>query len=134
MPLNGLETSSPQDISLQATLTNGALPKSDPMICAGTGNVISSPALQGGRLRLGSRDGATAIPSGPEAVHVSRFRSRATDEAMPTSDTSGPLFTASSPSASLQSFLESRLRARMAVNGSPLYALIWSMWDMPSGP
>lgn len=54
--------------------------------------------------------------------------------AMPTSDTSGPLFTASSPSAALQWSLANRLRVRMAGNGSPLFELTWSDWDMPSGP
>lgn len=52
---------------------------------------------------------------------------------MPTNDTSGPLFTASSPSARLQSSLENRLRARLDANGSPEYALIWKHWDMLSG-
>jgi len=53
---------------------------------------------------------------------------------MPTNDTSGPLFTASSPSAALQLSLENKLRARMGVNGSPEYALTWKHWDMPAGP
>jgi hypothetical protein len=53
---------------------------------------------------------------------------------MPTNDTSGPLFTTSSPSAALQSSLENRLRARLAGNGSPEYALTWRPQDMPSGP
>lgn len=52
---------------------------------------------------------------------------------MPTNDTCGPLFNASSPSADLQRCLESRLRARMDVNGSPEYELTWKEWDMPSG-
>ena len=52
---------------------------------------------------------------------------------MPTNDTSGPLFTRSSPSADLQRSLENRLRARMDVNGSPEYALTWKHWDMPAG-
>jgi hypothetical protein len=72
--------------------------------------------------------------SGPAPARVSRFRARESGKVMPTSDTSGPLFSASSPSASLQWFLESKLRARMAVNGSPEYELIWKMWDMPAGP
>lgn len=48
--------------------------------------------------------------------------------------TSGLSFDASSPSAVLQSSLESRLRAAMDVNGSPEYGLIWKHWDMPLGP
>jgi hypothetical protein len=48
--------------------------------------------------------------------------------------TSGPSSDDSSPSASLQHWLESKLRARMDANGSPEYALTWKHWDMPSGP
>ena len=53
---------------------------------------------------------------------------------MSTNDTSGPLFTASSPSAGLQYSLESKLRRRLDVNGSRLCVLTWSTWDMRSGP
>lgn len=70
--------------------------------------------------------------SGPAPVRVSRFRALDSERAMPINDTCGPLFTASSPSASLQSSLENRLRARMDVNGSPEYGLIWNHWDMPA--
>jgi hypothetical protein len=49
-------------------------------------------------------------------------------------DTSGPSGGTSSPSAALQSSLESRLRARLEGRGSPLFALKWRHWDMPSGP
>ena len=50
------------------------------------------------------------------------------------SDTSGPNLPASSVSAALQSCLGSRLRARLAEAGSPLYGLIWKDWAMASGP
>ena len=66
-------------------------------------------------------------------VRVSRFRAQESDKDMPINDTCGPLFTASSPSASLQRSLESRLQARMEGNGSPLYVLTWSEVDMPAG-
>lgn len=72
--------------------------------------------------------------AGPAPVHVSRFRSLDNGRAMPINDTSGPLFTASSPSAALQWSLESRLQARMGANGSPLFVLTWKQQDMPSGP
>ena len=78
--------------------------------------------------------GPTTVPCGPAPVPVSRFRAQDSSVAMPTSATSGPLFTHSSPSAALQLSLESRLRARMGVNGSPEYALIWRQQDMPAGP
>ncbi|GIV82352.1 MAG: hypothetical protein KatS3mg051_1706 [Anaerolineae bacterium] len=49
-------------------------------------------------------------------------------------DTYGPLFYGWSPSAGLQSFLESRLPQMMAGIGSPLYELTWKRWNMRSGP
>lgn len=73
------------------------------------------------------------VKSGPDHVPVSRFRRLDSAKAMPTNDTSGPLFTHSSPSAALQRSLESKLRQAMDANGSPEYALTWKMWDMPAG-
>jgi len=52
---------------------------------------------------------------------------------MPINDTCGPLFTLSSPSASLQRSLANRLAERMDVNGSPEFVLTWKEQDMPSG-
>jgi len=49
-------------------------------------------------------------------------------------DTSGPIGSPSSPSADLQSSLESKLRARLGVSGSLEYVLTWKHWDMLSGP
>jgi hypothetical protein len=72
--------------------------------------------------------------SGPAPVRVSRFRRLDSTKAMPTNDTSGPLFTHSSPSAALQLSLENRLREQTDVNGSVLFALTWKQQDMPSGP
>lgn len=95
---------------------------------------ICSPESPAGAALSGSLDGQTTDPCGPDPVPVSRFRARDSKKAMPTSDTSGPLFTHSSPSADLQRSLENRLRANLDVNGSREYALTWSIWDMPSGP
>ena len=97
-------------------------------------NAISLQALADGPMRSGLRAGTMSDQSGPAPVHVSRFRSLDSGEDMPTNDTSGPLFTASSPSASLQSSLESRLRARLAESGSLASGLTWKMQDMPAGP
>jgi hypothetical protein len=99
-----------------------------------TGKPISSPESAAGRMRSNSPDGQTISKYGPDRVRVSRFRALDNKKVMPTNDTSGPLFTASSPSAALQSSLESRLRAAMDVNGSPEYALTWRQLDTPSGP
>ncbi len=97
-----------------------------------TAKSTCSPASAAGRSRSGSLDGKA--PHGPEAAPASPSHPQGALAAWATSGTFGPLFTGSSPSAVLQSSLESRLRARMAVTGSPEYALTWSHWDMPSGP
>jgi hypothetical protein len=106
----------------------------DPPTLPGSTSAISSPESAAGPTPSDLPDGPTTAQSGPAPVPVSRFRARDSKKAMPTNDTSGPLFTNSSPSASLQRSLENRLRARMAGNGSPEYALTWKTHDMPSGP
>ena len=133
-PLSGSGTSSPAGTSRQATLTSAVSSTCSPTISAATPNAISSPASADGPTRSASPDGTTPIPSGQPPARVSRFRAQDNEKAMSTNDTSGPLFTALSPSARPQSSLESRLRALMDVNGSPEYALTWKLLDMPSGP
>jgi len=96
-------------------------------------SATSLPGSAVGPMLSDSLAGPTTGRSGRHPVHVSRFRARGNDKAMPTSATCGPLFMRSSPSAGLQSSLESRLRARMDVNGSPEYVLTWKTWDMPAG-
>jgi hypothetical protein len=98
-----------------------------------TPSATSLPGSAAGATPSATPDGPTTVPSGPVPAHVSRFRSLDSEKAMTTNDTSGPLFTASSPSAALQSSLENRLRERMAGSGSPLYALTWKPMDMPAG-
>jgi len=97
----------------------------------------STTSLQGsvdGPTPSDSPDGPMTGQSGQDHAPVSRFRSRDSEKAMPIQDTSGPLFTTSSPSANLQRSLENRLDQNLDLNGSPEYALIWKTWDMPSGP
>ena len=104
------------------------------MTSRATTSATSSPASAGGATRCDSRDGPTTGQSGPAPVPVSRFRALDSEKAMPIEDTSGPLFSASSPSATLQRSLESRLHRLLDASGSPEYALTWSTWDMPAGP
>ena len=99
-----------------------------------TPSAISSQESQDGASPSGTPDGPTKDPCGQGRVRVSRFRAQESGKALPTKDTYGPLFNNSSPSASLQRSLESRLRARMDGSGCPLFALTWSHWDMPAGP
>ena len=106
---------------------------SNPKTSKNTTSAISSPESPAGHTRLSWQEFRQKHRSGPDHVPVSRFRAQDSGKAMPTEDTSGPLFNTSSPSASLQRSLANRLRAKMAGSGSPLYALTWSEWDMPVG-
>jgi len=98
-----------------------------------THSVISSQELAAGRSRSELPDGLPIDLFGPAAAPVSRSAAQGKDEGKKTSATYGRSFDASSPSALLQFALVSRLRRRMAVYGSPEYALTWKNWDMPSG-
>jgi hypothetical protein len=123
-----------RDISRKGMSMSDQLSMFGPPTLPDTVNAISLPASAAGPMRSLSPAGPVAEKSGPAPVPVSRFRAQDSGEAMPTSDTSGPLFTHSSPSAALQRSLESRLRARTDANGSPEYALTWRQQDMPAGP
>ena len=104
------------------------------MISKDMSNATSSPASADGPTPSTSPVGPATDQCGLEAVPVSRFRALDNTRAMPTNATSGPLFSALSPSAALSASLASRLQARMDVNGSPEYVLTWKHWDMPAGP
>lgn len=93
-----------------------------------------SPASEAGASPHASLGGPTTVPSGPGLARVNPSRTLEPSAAPPTSATSGPSCATSSPSADLQSLLESRLRADLALTGSPLYALTWRPRAMQSGP
>jgi hypothetical protein len=99
-----------------------------------TTNAISSQASADGATRFGSQDGPTIGPCGPAPARASRSASRAKAPESMTPDTSGLSSLGSSASAALQLATASRLRQALAGLGSPLYALTWKAWDMPSGP
>lgn len=90
------------------------------------------PGLVDGIMPLNSLDGPRIEKSGLEAAPVSPLVPPANTKAKRTRVISGPISFGSSPSACLQQSLESRLRARMDVNGSPEYELIWKHWDTES--
>lgn len=102
-------------------------------ISAAIRGAISSRGSADGIMRFVLPDGLTIVLYGQVRAPVNRSAQPVNGSELPTADTYGPSSTASSRSAILQSSLESRLRARMDVNGSPEYALIWKHWDMASG-
>jgi hypothetical protein len=104
------------------------------MTSAATANAISSLESEDGRSPSAWPVGTTLDLFGPAPVPASRSAPPASAKAKPTSAICGPSFDASSPSARLQSSLESRLRARLGAAGSPEYELTWKHWPMESGP
>lgn len=98
-----------------------------------TPSVIFLQALRVGQKRSGSPTSLLIKKSGLAHVPVSRSRQRGDIKEQKTKDTSGLSYDASSPSATLQSLLGSRLRQRLDASGSPEYVLTWKNWDMQSG-
>ena len=93
-----------------------------------------SQALEAGLTHCNWLAGPQIGQSGQEGALASHSVVPEKVKGLMMSATYGPLFGGSSPSEDLQSCLESRLRRRMDVNGSPEYALTWKYWDMQSGP
>ena len=94
----------------------------------------SLPASEAGALPPASPGGQTINRYGPALPHVSRSPTLERSAAPMTSATYGPSCETLSPSAVLQSSLESRLRAALGSTGSPLYDLTWRPRAMQSGP
>ncbi len=98
-----------------------------------TGNAISSPGSECGATRCAVPDGKTIEKSGPALAPASLSPRQAEVLGSLTSGTYGRTSTILSASAALQSLLESRLRARMGLDGSTLYRLTWKARATPSG-
>jgi hypothetical protein len=113
---------------------NGALKMYDQATLPDLSNAISSPGSEDGPSPCGSPDGPTTSPYGRGVVRVNLSAAQALAVGLMTRGTYGHTGDGSSRSATLQSSLESRLRARMGANGSPEYVLTWKHWDMESGP
>lgn len=96
-------------------------------------NATSSPALESGATPFDKL--ASAMPNlyGLEAVPASLSPRQAKEMGLLTSGICGLRGIGSSRSFSLQSFLESRLRAKTQTLGSTLYKLTWKRWTTPSG-
>lgn len=106
----------------------------DPQTFADSPSAISSPASAFGPSHSDVQDGLTTDLFGPVPVLANLSPRQAKELGLMTSGTCGRLSTGSSKSASLQSSLESRLRAATQALGSTLYKLTWKHWRTPSGP
>lgn len=96
-------------------------------------NAISSQESESGRSHFGKPDGQMIDLFGPVPVLANLSARQALELGFRTQDTFGLPSPGSSNSASLQSSLESRLRARLSNLGSTLYTLTWKPWVTPSG-
>ena len=85
-------------------------------------------------MRYNYQDGMQIGLFGVGHVPVNRFRAPGKDSEKKTNGICGLSSLASSRSYDLQRSLESKLRQRMDVNGSPEYEMTWKRWDMQSGP
>lgn len=107
---------------------------SSPATLTASRNATSSLVSAVGRSRSDWRCGLTLDLFGQDRAPASPSAPPESAKEPQTSATCGLSSIALSPSARLQSSLESRLRARMAAHGSPEYELTWKHWDMASGP
>ena len=99
-----------------------------------TRSATSSPGSVGGHKPSRSPVSRSDVLSGPAHAPVNLSARQAEEKGLLTSGTSGLGSTGSWSSAALQSFLESKLRARLDVNGSPEYKLTWKHWTTPLRP
>ena len=105
----------------------------DPPTSTDSFNVTSSQASASGVTPCDGLDGLTTDPSGLEAAHANLSARQVKAAGLLMSGTFGQRGTTSSGSAALQSYLESRLQARLGSHGSILYKLTWKIQVMPSG-
>lgn len=98
-----------------------------------TSSVTSSRESADGPLHFVLPESAPIVEASQDPVRVNLSLMQGRDLGPPTLAIYGPTFADSSHSASLQSSLESKLRARMDVTGSLEYVLTWKHWDTPSG-
>ena len=96
-------------------------------------NATFSPELEDGPEPSVWPDGTIPDPSGQVPVPASLSRRRGKGKGAPTIDISGRNGSGSSGSRALQSFLESRLKARFGTDGSILFRQTWRERVTPSG-
>lgn len=91
------------------------------------------PASPSGHSLYDLLDGPTINQCGQAVARASLSARQVKALGSLTSGTFGPPSTTSSPSAALQSSLESRLRVKTQTLGSTLYKMTWKAWDTGSG-
>lgn len=96
-------------------------------------SAISLQESECGVMPCGLPGGPTIDPSGRDRAHASRFQLPEKEQGHRIADICGQTCSASLGSEILQSFLVSRLQARMDCYGSTLYKLTWKVRDTPSG-
>jgi len=101
--------------------------------CADSTSATSSPGLAYGVMFSDPQDGPTIASSGPGAAHANHSAQPARTKASKTIDIFGPSGSSLSASAALSLSLASRLRARVHLLGSTMFALTWKARVTPSG-
>ena len=96
-------------------------------------SATSSQALASGPTPCDPQAGPMTVLFGQEAARASLSAAQVAEAGLMMSGTSGRTGITSSASASLQSSLESKLRAKTASVGSTLYQLTWKPRATPSG-
>lgn len=130
---SGCTTSSPMAISRPVKLTRAQYATLRQTTFEALRRCISLPESAGGRSHCGSLDGQTILRYGREAAPASRSAPPASAKAQPTNAISGLKCIASSPPASLNSFLANRLKQQLGSAGSTEYSETWREKITPAG-
>ena len=98
-----------------------------------THNATSSQESESGAWHSETQVGQMIERHGRDHAHVNLSPRQAREKGLMMSATCGRTSIGSSSSGDLQSFLESKFRARLSILGSTLYRLTWKPWITPSG-
>ena len=105
----------------------------DLQTCTDSLSAISSPGSESGPTPCDALGGMTIGQFGQHLAPANLSARQARALGLLTSGICGPTSFTSSRSATLQSSLENRLRAKTQSLGSTLYRLTWKAWALPSG-
>jgi len=132
-PQPGCANSSSADTSQMELWTSDPSRTLCPANSQASPSATSSQASVDGALPCNSPDGQRTVLCGPDPVRASLSARQAKEAGLLTSGTCGLHSTTSSASASLQSYLESRLRVLLEETGSTLYEMTWKERATPLG-